>query len=30
MNSPESVRRFIADFRWALLGFTAVIAFALG
>ena len=30
MISPRSLRRFIADFRWALLGFAAVIAFALG
>ena len=30
MISPGSLRRFIADFRWALLGFAAVIAFALG
>ena len=30
MISPRSFRRFIADFRWALLGFAAVIAFTLG
>jgi hypothetical protein len=30
MSSPRSARRFIADFRWALLGFAAVVAFALG
>jgi hypothetical protein len=30
MTTPRSFRRFIADFRWALLGFAAVIAFALG
>jgi TrkA-N domain len=30
MTSPRSFRRFIADFRWALLGFAAVVAFALG
>lgn len=30
MMSPRSLRRFIADFRWALLGFVAMIAFALG
>ena len=30
MISPGSLRRFIADFRWALLGFAALIAFALG
>ena len=30
MISPRSLRRFIADFRWALLGFAAIIAFALG
>jgi hypothetical protein len=30
MISPRSLRRFMADFRWALLGFAAVIAFALG
>jgi hypothetical protein len=30
MTSPRSFRRFIADFRWALLGFAALVAFALG
>src|SRR5258708_40077100 len=30
MISPQSLRRFIVHFRWALLGFAAVIAFALG
>ena len=30
MTLLRSFRRFIADFRWALLGFAAVIAFALG
>src|SRR6476660_1220973 len=30
MISSRSLRRFIADFRWALLGFVAMIAFALG
>ena len=29
-SGPRSVSRFVADFRWALLGFAAVIAFALG
>ena len=28
--APRSFSRFVADFRWALLGFAAVIAFALG
>jgi hypothetical protein len=30
MITARSFRRFIADFRWALLGFAAMIAFALG
>src|SRR4051812_47663612 len=30
MISARSIRRFIADFRWALLGLAAMIAFALG
>ena len=30
MISLRPIRRFIADFRWALLGFAAVIAFSLG
>ncbi len=30
MISPRSLRRFIVEFRWALLGLAAVIAFALG
>ena len=30
MITPRTFRRSIADFRWALLGFAAVIAFALG
>src|SRR4051812_30407602 len=30
MISPKSFRRFVADFRWALLGLAAAIAFALG
>ena len=30
MISPKSFRRFIVDFRWALLGFAALIAFTLG
>jgi TrkA-N domain/RyR domain len=30
MISPRPLRRFIADFRWALLGFAAMSAFALG
>jgi TrkA-N domain/RyR domain len=28
--APRSFRRFLADFRWALLGFAAVVAFTLG
>ena len=30
MISPRSLRRFIVDFRWALLGVVAVVAYALG